>query len=261
MGIRLLAGRDFSWDDGAKSRKVIIINEATARALWPDGNAAGQTAVASGRDTTVIGVVSDVHETSVEGSAGWQVYYPVTQEQPEGAELVVRTQLPPDSLAPAVLGTLRQLNPNQPAAAFEPLQQIVDHAVSPRRFFMLLVTSFGLFGLILASLGIYGVISYSVTRRTQEIGIRMALGAERSRIARMVLLEGLALSAAGIVFGIAASVASTRLLAGFLFGVEATNLVTYAAVAVGLAVVGVIASWGPARRAMRNDPAVVLRAE
>jgi putative ABC transport system permease protein len=184
MGIRLVAGRDFSWDDDANSRKVIVINEAAERSLWPDGNAVGQIAITGGGDRLVIGVVSDVRETSVEGSPGWQVYYPATQEGPEGAELVVRTKLTPQTLASAVLRTLRQLNPKQPAAAFEPIQQIVDHAVSPRRFFMLLVTSFGLFGLMLASLGIYGVISYSVTRRRQEIGIRMALGASPSNVQR-----------------------------------------------------------------------------
>ena len=107
---------------------------------------------------------------------------PVTQAGPEGAELVVRTRLPPDALASSVMGTLLQLNPGQPATEFRPIQQMVDHATSPRRFFMLLVSIFAGLGLLLASLGIYGVISYSVTRQTQEIGIRMALGASRSRV-------------------------------------------------------------------------------
>ena len=259
MGIRLLAGRDFSWDDGAKSRKVIILNEATARALWPDGNAAGHTAVASGRDVTVIGVVSDVRETSVEGSAGWQVYYPVTQEQPSGAKLVVRSKLPPQALAPAVLRTLRELNPKQPAAAFEPIQQIVDHAVSPRRFFMLLVLSFGLFGLILASLGIYGVISYSVTRRRQEIGIRMALGASPSNVLLMVIRATLRLALAGISLGVLVSLAGARLIASLLYGITPADPVTFAATLIVLGSVALAAGFLPARRAANVQPMSALR--
>ncbi|MGH9450989.1 MAG: ADOP family duplicated permease, partial [Terriglobia bacterium] len=203
MGMRLIAGRDFSWGDSPTSQKVVIINEATARALWPKGNAVGQIAVTNNglNNLLVIGVVADVRETSVEGAPGWQAYYPATQDWPNGAELVVRTSLPPDSLAASVMRTLRQINPNQPAAAFEPIQQIVDHAVSPRRFFMLLVTSFAAFGLILASLGIYGVISYSVTRRTHEIGIRMALGATPGKVQRDVLRRTLILTLAGIAAG------------------------------------------------------------
>ena len=260
MGIRLLAGRDFSWDDGPNSRKVIILNEATAQALWPDGNAVGRAAVASGRDATVIGVVSDVRETSVEGSAGWQVYYPVTQEQPSGAELVVRTKLPPQTLAPAVLRTLRELNPNQPAAAFEPIQQIVDHAVSPRRFFMLLVTSFGLFGLILASLGIYGVISYSVTRRRQEIGIRMALGASPSNVLLMVIRATLRLALAGICLGVLVALAVARLIASLLYGIAPADPVTFAATLIILGCVALAAGFLPARRAAKVQPMSALRA-
>lgn len=260
MGIRLLAGRDFSWEDDAKSRKVIIINEASARALWPDGNAVGQIANTAGRDRLVIGVVTNVRETSVEGSSGWQVYYPATQEVPEGAELVVRTQLPSDSLGPAVLRTLRELNPNQPAAAFEPIQQIVDHAVSPRRFFMLLVLSFGLFGLILASLGIYGVISYSVTRRRQEIGIRMALGASPSVVQLMVIRATLRLALAGICLGVVVSLALSRLIASLLFGITPADPLTFTATLVILSSVALVAGYLPARRAAKVHPMSALRA-
>ncbi|MEJ2009837.1 MAG: ABC transporter permease [Acidobacteriota bacterium] len=261
MGMRFVAGRDFSWDDGPKSQKVIIINQAAAHALWPGKNAVGQMAVtADGRDRLVVGVVSDVHETSVEGSPGWQVYYPLTQEENEGAELVVRTGVPPDTLAPAVLRTLRQLNPNQPAAEFQPLQQIVDHAVSPRRFFMLLVISFGLFGLILASLGIYGVISYSVTRRTQEIGVRMALGASPSDVQLMVIRSTLRLALAGICLGVLASLALTRLIASLLFGITPADPLTFAATLIVLSFVALAAGYLPARRAAKVQPMSALRA-
>jgi hypothetical protein len=130
----------------------------------------------------VVGVISDVRESSVEERSGIEMYLPATQADPEGAELVVRSQVPPEALASSVMRTLRAYNPEQPAAEFRPIQSIVDHAVSPRRFFVLLVGIFAGLGLLLASLGIYGVISYSVTRQTQEIGIRMALGASTERV-------------------------------------------------------------------------------
>ena len=260
MGLRLVAGRDFSWEDSPTSQKVIVINAAAARALWPGGNAVGQIVTANGRDTFIIGVVADVRETSVEGSPGWQAYYPATQAWPAGAELVVRTKLPPATLATSVMRTLRQLNPNQPAAEFEPIQQIVDHAVSPRRFFVLLVTSFAGFGLILASLGIYGVISYSVTRRTQEIGIRMALGASPSRVQVDVIAKTLRLSLAGIGLGVLASLTVTRLIASLLFGITPADPVTFAATVLVLTSVAFVAGYLPARRASRIEPMSALRA-
>lgn len=261
MGMRLEAGRDFSWEDGPNSQRVIIINEAVARVLWPNGNAVGHVVDAGPGEEVVVGVVSNVHETSVEGTAGWQVYYPATQASPAGAELVVRTKLPPDALAGSVLRTLRQLNPNQPAAAFVPIQQIVDHAVSPRRFFMLLVTSFGSFGLILAALGIYGVISYSVTRRTQEIGIRMALGASPGNVRLMVIRSTLRMAVIGIVIGVLVSLAVASLMSSLLFGTAPADLLTFAATVTILICVALLAGYLPARRASRIEPMAALRTQ
>ncbi len=260
MGMRLLAGRDFSWEDSPSAQKVIIINEALARVLWPNGNALGQIAIAGGGEKRVIGVVSNVHETSIEGAAGWQIYYPATQAEPDYAELVVRTKLPPDTLASSVLRTLRQLNPNQPAAAFLPIQQIVDHAVSPRRFFMLLVTCFAALGLILAALGIYGVISYSVTRRMQEIGIRIALGATPGNVQLLVIRATLRLTLVGVAIGVAASFGVARLIASLLFGTSPFDPATFTAIVVILTSVALVAGYLPARRASRIDPMSALRA-
>ncbi len=261
MGMRLVAGRDFSWDDGPKGQPVIIINQALAHAFWPQGNAVGQIVTGSnGTDMLVIGVVDDVRETSVEGAPGWQAYYPATQHWPAGAELVVRSTLPPDTLATSVLHTLRQLNPNQPAAAFMPIQQIVDHAVSPRRFFMLLVTCFAALGLLLAALGIYGVISYSVTRRTQEIGIRMALGATPGNVQLLVIRATLRLALIGVAIGVVASFAVARLIASLLFGITPSDPTTFAAIVLILASVAFLAGYLPARRASRIDPMSALRA-
>ncbi|MDE3181309.1 MAG: ABC transporter permease, partial [Acidobacteriota bacterium] len=261
MGMRLIAGRDFSWDDGPSGQRVIVINEALAHSLWPNGNAVGQVAVAGGGDSLVIGVVADVHETSVEGGPGWQVYYPATQAGPDDAELVVRTKLPPDTLAASVLRTLRQLNPNQPATAFQPIQQIVDHAVSPRRFFMILVACFAALGLILASLGIYGVISYSVGRRRQEIGIRMALGATPTSVQLMVIRATMRLAFIGAGLGILASLALTRLIASLLFGVAPADPLTFGTTILILTFVALAAGYLPAHRASSINPMEALRSE
>jgi ABC-type antimicrobial peptide transport system permease subunit len=209
----------------------------------------------------VIGVVADVHETNVEGSAGEQMYLPTMRDEwgPEGAELVVRTKLPPAQLAGSVMRTLRELNPNQPAVEFRSIQQIVDHAVSPRRFFVLLVGAFAGLGLILASLGIYGVISYSVTRRTQEIGIRMALGATQGRVQMGVISKTLQLAMIGIGVGVVASAVLANLISSMLFGTEPTDPLTFVAMMVLLAAVAVLAGYVPARRASRINPMVALR--
>lgn len=260
MGMQLIAGRDFSWDDTPKGRRVIVINQATAHALFPQGNAVGQIVEAGGGDALIVGVVNNVRMTSVEGAAGWQIYYPATQASPAGAEMVVRSTLPPDALAGSVIRTLRELNPNQAAEAFQPIQGIVDHAISPRRFFMLLVSCFAALGLILAALGIYGVISYSVTRRTREIGIRMALGASPARVRVEVLRKTLLLTSIGIILGVVAALGVGRLMASLLFGVTPLDPATFTATILILAAIAFLAGYLPARRASRIDPMSALRA-
>jgi ABC-type antimicrobial peptide transport system permease subunit len=184
---------------------------------------------------------------------------PVTQSGPEGAQLVVRSKLPPATLAPSVMATLREMNPGQSATEFRPVQQLVDHSTSPRRFFVLLVGIFAGLGLLLASLGIYGVIAYSVTQRTQEIGIRMALGASRGRVQRGVMAKTLWLVLAGMVVGTLGSFAASRAIASLLFGTQPTDLVTYAGMVLVLMVVALVAGYLPARRASRIDPMIALR--
>jgi predicted permease len=260
MGMRLRAGRDFNWSDTEKSEPVIIINEAAARREWPGEDPIGRLAQGIGQgDTRVVGVISDVRESSVEAASSPQVLVPITQGGPDGAELVVRTKLPPDALASSVMSTLRQLNPGQPASEFRPIQQIVDHAVSPRRFFVLLVTIFAGLGLLLASLGIYGVISYSVTRQTQEIGIRMALGASAARVQFGVLAKTLWLAALGIAFGAITSVVVARSIASLLFGTEPTDPIAFVSVILLLSAVALLAGYIPARRASHINPMIALR--
>jgi predicted permease len=266
MGTGLL-GRDFTWDDAPTNQSVVIISRAYARFLanyahWPHNDAVGQVlSGGGGHDLRVIGVADDVHAEAVEGEAGWQIYYPVTQASPVGAELVVRTTLPPAQLSGSILRTLRNLNPKQPAAEFKPIQMLVDHANSPRRFFMMLVVAFAVLGLLLAALGIYGVISYTVTRRTQEIGIRMALGASARHVQRNVLESTLKLALWGIAIGVVASIGTARLLASLLFDTSPWDAATYLGMAVALLAVAAAAGYVPALRASRIDPLVALRAD
>jgi predicted permease len=262
IGIHLIDGRDFSWEDTAKSDPVVIINSAAARQLWPGENPVGRLAtVNEGKKFRVVGVVSNVLVSGLEGPSGKEMYLSMAQAEPEGAELVVRSKIPPEVLTPAVLSTLRKLNPAQPATVFEPIQTLVDHAVSPRRFFVWLVAIFAGLGLVLAALGIYGVISYSVTRQTHEIGIRMALGASRARIQNAVLTKTMRLALMGMTIGGIASFAASQMISSLLFKTEPTDPTTFLGVLVLLAAVAAIAGYLPARRATHVDPMIALRYE
>jgi predicted permease len=260
-----IRGRDFAWSDGPKSEQVVMINKSFAKFLagyanWPNGDAVGHPlANGGGPDLHIVGVVDDVHEENVDGEAGWQIYYPMTQASPNGAELVVRTRMQPSALAGSVLATLREMNPKQPAAEFKPIRMLVAHAVSGRQFFMLLVVSFATLGLLLAALGIYGVISYTVTRQTQEIGIRMALGASAGHVRRQILTATLRLALIGVVLGVGASIAGARLIAALLFGTSPWDVATYGSMAMLLLLIAALSGYIPAFRASRINPTVALR--
>jgi predicted permease len=262
IGMRLVAGRDFTWDDTNKDLGAVIVNETIARHIWPGQDAVGKIAeINGGQLAQVIGVVDDVHETSAETQAGWQMYLSQTAPQfgPVGANLVVRTKLPPAALASAVMDVLREINPAQPANEFKPIQLLVDHASSPRRFFVMLVASFAGLGLLLAALGIYGVISYSVTQRTREIGIRMALGATMTQVRRDVLSKTFRLTLIGAIAGTAASLFLAKVIAALLFETAPTDPLTFAATILLLGAVALLAGYLPARRASRINPTVALR--
>ena len=264
MGMRLREGRDFAWEDkqiqkGETRLGVVIINEAAARAFWPGHDPVGRVGRVDGTDTRVIGVLSDVRENSLEAAAGPEMYLPVMQADPEGGELVIRSKLPAGSLSGSVQAVMQSIHPGTPAYVLEPLEGIVAHAVSPRRFLLVLVMSFAGLGLVLASLGIYGVISYSVAQRTQEIGIRMALGATMGQVQRGVMAKTLRLAALGIAAGTVASFLMARGIVALLFGTAPTDGATYAAMVVLLGVVAMLAGYIPARRAARINPMQALR--
>ena len=260
MGMRLVEGRDIGWEDLAGNRSVVVLDQTVARKLWPGQDAIGRTAIAGGQHAQVIGVIADVRESSVEDNAGAQMYLPATQQfGPEGCNLVVRSKLPPSALATSVMRALREINPGQPATEFKPIQGLVDHATSPRRFFVLLVGIFAGLGLLLASLGIYGVVSYSVTRQTQEIGIRMALGATETRVQLDVIWRTLRLALAGIGIGVVASLAVARVIASLLFRTAPTDPVTFVGMLILLGAVALLAGYLPARRASKVEPMAALR--
>ena len=262
-GIALTHGRDFSVRDTSASEPVILINETMARALWPGANALGRLVDAgSDKPRRVVGIVRDVRHLAMEQNSGNEMYFSTRQLSDwSSVNLIVRSRLEDRVLTSAVRNLLLPLDPGLPKEQFRPLQQLVDKATSPRRFTVLLLTGFAAFALILASLGIYAVISYSVGQRTQEIGIRMALGASPGLLRRSILRQTLRLAGAGLLAGTAASLILTHALQSLLFGVTPTDPVTFAAMIVVLLAVAAAAGYLPARRASKIDPMIALRSE
>ncbi|HTX38913.1 MAG TPA: ABC transporter permease [Bryobacteraceae bacterium] len=258
-GVHLQAGREFTGHDRESSEPVVMVNQTLARTLWPGEDPVGQVMTQDG-GRRVIGVVADVRHEALEKTAGSEMYLPLRQTRDYSAmELVVRTMLPPEALASGIRTALRPLDPNLPVQEIRSLQDLVDKAVSPRRFLVMLLGGFAAFALLLASLGIYAVISYSVSQRVQEIGIRIALGASPAELQRRILLRTFGLAALGLTLGMAASRALSNTLGGLLFGVTSGDPFTYAAVGALLVVVAAAAGYIPAWRASRIDPMVALR--
>ena len=209
----------------------------------------------------MVGVAADVRHEALEKTGGPEMYIPLRQTGDySDIELVARTTLPPEVFASGIRAALRPLDPNLPIREVRSLQDLVDEAVSPRRFLVMLLGGFAVFALLLASLGIYAVISYSVNQRVQEIGLRMALGASAGNLQAGIIFETLGLAALGMLLGATAAWALARLLRGLLFGVTADDPVTFLGMLAALTVVAAIAGYIPALRASRIDPAVALRA-
>jgi predicted permease len=263
MRIPLVAGRDIAPADTAASEPVIVVNETMARALWPGHDPIGRIVLgACAPERRVVGVVGDVRHLALEQGSGNEMYIPMRQcgDRPS-FDLVVRSSLATGPMAAAVREALKPIAPNLASNDFRTLQQVVDKSVSPRRFTVLLLGAFALFALVLASLGIYALIAYSVNQRTQEIGIRMALGAGSGDIQRQIVGQTLWLTAVGAALGTAVSWALARALRGLLFEVGAGDPATFAGMLIVLGVVALAAGYLPARRASRIDPMVALRAE
>jgi predicted permease len=258
-GIPLRSGRQFTQGDRASSERVVVVNETLARTLWPGQNPLGQMITTDG-GRRVVGVVADVRHEALEKAGGPEMYLPMRQTADYAAmQLVVRTALPPDSLAAGIRMALRPIDPNLPVREFVTFQDLVDRAVSPRRFLVLLLAGFAAFALIVASLGIYAVISFSVSQRVQEIGIRMALGASAADLQRRIVLRTLGLAALGLAVGMAGSRVLSSALGSLLFGITTGDPLTFIEVGTLLIAVAVIAGYIPAWKASRIDPMVALR--
>jgi predicted permease len=259
MGIGLRAGRDFDEHDNATARPVILVNETLAHRLWPGEDPLGRILNAD-LDRQVIGIVKDVHHLALDQDSGNEMYIPIRQSDDIPAvDLVVRGSLPPAALASTIRASLRAIDPNLATSEFRTLQQIVDKSISPRRFIVYLLGGFAAFALILVSLGIYGVISYTVSRRTQDIGIRMALGASAGRLQSRIVLNTLGLAGLGMLAGVAGCWFLTRALARLLFEITPGDPLTFAAVVAILTLVATAAGYIPARRASQIDPMTALR--
>ncbi len=263
-GTRLSYGRLLAASDAGSN--VAVVNRAFVRRYFPSAPEKGpepldRSAGIGDRTCTIIGVVDDVKYSGPGRRAEPEAYVPLAYWPTGYISVLLRAGGDPTSLVGAARAAVRAVDPDLPIQDVQTLEEVVSASVAMPRFRFILIGIFAALAVMLAAIGLYGVIAQSVAQRRQEIGIRMALGAGRSSIARMVLAEGLAMALVGVVVGAAASIATTRLLANFLFGVTATSAPTFALVAVALAVLAVLVSFGPALRATGSDPAIVLRAE
>ncbi len=263
MGIPLLKGRVLDEHDGADSR-VLVINETMAKKFFPNEDPIGKRLIVSWDPKVadeIVGVVADIKEYALDRDANPAIYWPHPREPYQFMNLIVRASTDPMPLAGAVQKEIRAIDPDQPVANVRTMKQVIAKSIARPRFNTLLLTIFAGIALVLASVGLYGVMNYSATQRTHEVGIRMALGATRADIMRLVVGNGMLLTLIGIVIGVVASWGLTRVMQSFLFGVGATDAVTFTAVSALLVAVALVANYIPARKATRVNPVLALRYE
>jgi predicted permease len=266
MKIPLLSGRHYDERDRADTQKVAIANEAFARRYFPKGDVIGKRigfGCPKGQNLcrTIVGVVGNVKQESLTDDVAAEIYLPATQLTLNTMTIVVRTTSEPLSLVTALRQQVLAVDKNQPIHDVKTLAQRVSDATAVSRSLTVLFAAFALLALVLGSVGIYGIVSHAVTQRTQEIGIRMALGARAVDVLRLIMKHGLALVLCGVAIGVAGAIALTRFLATLLFGVTPTDTLTFVVVSAFFFLIATIASLIPALRATKVDPLVALRYE
>jgi putative ABC transport system permease protein len=266
MGIPLLMGRDFNETDKQDALKVTVIDERLAREYWPNESPVGKRIRFGPPESnepwhTIVGVVGEVRHQRLDMATRKSIYIPFDQIPVREMAITVRSQGDPLSLVGAVRNQVRELDADQPVTAIRPMTDVISRSVWQPRLYTILFAVFAAVALVLSSVGIYGVISYSVTQRTHEIGIRMALGASARDVLRMVVGQGMILTLVGIALGLLGAFGLTRMMESLLFGVTATDPATFVGVSLLLGCVALLACYIPARRATRVDPMVALRYE
>jgi len=265
IGIPLRQGRFFSDDDRDNSVPVIIISEAMARRFWPGENPIGRRLTPSFHlkqgAREIVGVVGDVKSKGLDADASAMMYLPFKQSPRPFISFVARTASDPQNFVQPVSRAIYSIDKEQALTDVRTMEQVLARSMSGRRFNMTLLITFAGVALVLAAVGVYGVMNYTVMLRRRELGIRLALGAQKMDVLRLVLGQGLTLTLIGVVAGLLAAYAVTRLMASLLYGVTATDYLTFVSVSAVIIAVGLLASYLPARRATKVDPMIALRAE
>jgi putative ABC transport system permease protein len=268
MQIPLVGGQVFSTDDGPQAAPVVVVNESMVNRYWSNQDPLGKRIKIGNADSkspwfVVKGVVKDSAQAALDQETRPEVYFALGQMagRYRRMNLAVRTSVDPKSTLAAIQSAIREVDKDQPVYQIQTVDEMIGDTVGTRRFALMILILFAVLALVLAVSGIYGVISYSVTQRTQEIGIRMALGARGADVLRLVLVQFMRLTVIGVALGLVAAYALTRLMSSLLFGVTATDITTFVLVPISLGLVALVACLIPARRATRVDPLVALRYE
>jgi putative ABC transport system permease protein len=266
LGTPLMRGRFFADSDDEKAPRVALIDELAAKNLFPNADPLGKRLKFGPRGSNapwmmVVGIVGNIKSDGFDQPAEPHLYVPTLQNPGYAMAVYLRTGPKPESLANALREQIQAVDANLPVFGVQSLEQVVSSSLAQRRFAVLMIGLFGAVALVLAGIGIYGVMSYSVTQRTHEIGIRLALGAQARDVLKLVVGRGLTLAVIGVCVGLAGALALTRLISSLLYGVSATDPLTFATIAVLLTGVAALACYIPARRATRVDPLVALRYE
>jgi predicted permease len=261
MRIPLVEGRDFDGRDHERAQPVVVINETMARRYWPKGNALGQRLKLTGDWLKVVGIARDVKNRSLSEAPQPFLYLPLLQDYRSNMILVARSSMNPDHAFPGVQAAVSSLDTGMPMFDVKTFKEHIGVSLYLQRMAATLLTIFGLLALSLASLGLYGVMAYSVSQRTNELGIRISVGAKRQDVLKLILGQTFILAAIGIAGGLATAIAVTRFAANLLYGISPADPPTFTLIAVLLLFLLLVAGYFPARRATRIDPMVALRSE